>query len=148
MSRQQLNNKTLHSRKQAGATRTGLLLSLLLVAGMLTLAWFMLPQGYNTDTSLIGKGKPAIVLIYDSDSVLSSDLMSSFNEIRGAHENQVEFLLADLNAPGGREFANSKGMSTAGALFFSGEGRLLGVLNGLQEKEVLDNAVRKTFNLP
>ena len=108
----------------------------------------MLPQGYNTDTSLIGKGKPAIVLIYDNETTLSSDLMESFNGIRGTYEDQVEFLLVDLNAPGGREFANANRMNTAGALFFSGEGQLLGVLNRPHEKKVLDNAVRKTFNLP
>jgi hypothetical protein len=108
----------------------------------------MLPQGYSTDTSLIGKGKPAIVLIYDSDNLVSDQLMASFNQVRDTYGNQIEFLLVDLNAPGGRQFANTNGVTTASALFFSPEGRQVAVAHGAHEKEMLEDAIRRKFNLP
>ena len=143
---QRKKNQIYINAQQTGAVKQNLLLTTLITAAILIGAWYMLPPGYSTDTTLIGKGKPAIVLIYDADNAASNALMEGFNQVRGDYQGRVEFLIVDVNAPGGRQFANTNAMATAGALFFSGEGRKITALYEPKEKEALHNTIRQAFS--
>jgi len=114
---------------------------------ILTFAWYMLPQGYSTDTTLIGKGKPTVVLIYDPENMASDALMDSFNQVRGEFKGEVEFIIVDVNAPGGRQFANANAVATASALFFSHRGDRVAIIYSPQAAAVLKKMIRQSFGL-
>lgn len=141
----QMNSLTRTHYRQTGAARQGVLISLLVLVLILIFAWFMLPKGFNKDTSLIGKGKPAIVLIYSYDSVMSTELMEEFNKIRGEYADRVEFLIVDVNAPGGKEFISANGVSAPGALFFSSGGRKVTELYSPAKAPQLKNMMQQAF---
>jgi len=124
-------------------------LAIILFAGIaiLAFAWAMLPQGYSTDISKIGKGKPAIVLIYDAMNAGSDHLMESLTQVRGEFESQVEFIIVDVNTPGGQNFANTNAVPAASALFLSREGKRITVVYPPQEAAALNKLIRQAFNL-
>ncbi|VAX05975.1 hypothetical protein MNBD_GAMMA26-649 [hydrothermal vent metagenome] len=141
----QPTNQTFSGTRQRGAVKHGLLVTCLVAIGILTLAWYMLPHGYSTDITLIGKGKPTIVLIHDSDNMASDLFMNNFNQVRGEFAARVEFVIADVHAPGGRQFANSNGVETASALFFSSEGSKITTIYRPQEADILRKAIQQAF---
>ncbi|MFC1603226.1 hypothetical protein ACFL3U_06635 [Pseudomonadota bacterium] len=124
-------------------------LVIILFAGIAILAfsWAMLPQGYSSDTTKIGKGKPAIVIIYDANNAGSDHIMGSLTQVRGEFESQVEFILVDVNSPGGQDFANANAVPAASALFLSREGKRITVIYPPQETAVLNKIIRQAFNL-
>lgn len=140
-----MNRVTPTKRRQTGITKQGMLVSLLLLALILVFAWFMLPPGFNTDTKLIGKGRPAVVLIYSANSTVSSRLMGEFNKIRGEYASQVEFLIVDVNAPGGKEFVRAHSVAAPGALFFSGDGQKITEVYAPTEAAALKDMMRQAF---
>ena len=147
MTKQRVHNQAHFSIRQLGAVKPSLLATIAAAVGILIFAWYMLPQGYSTDTSLVGKGKPAIAIIYDSGNAASDELMASFNQVRGEFEAQVEFLIVDVDAPGGRQFANANAVATTSALFFSSDGRRIAVLYSPQKATVLNQMIRQKFSL-
>jgi len=114
---------------------------------ILAFSWAMLPQGYSTDTTKIGKGKPAVVIIYDANNAGSDHIMGSMTQVRGEFEGQIEFIIVDVNAPGGQGFANTNAVPAASALFLSGEGERITVVYPPQEAAVLNKLIRQAFNL-
>jgi len=123
-----------------------LLVLTLATSSLLVFAWLMLPQGFNTDIMQIGKGKPAIVLIYDSGSVESDQLSGTLNQMRGEFEERVEFILVDVNAPGGRDFVNANASSPASVLFFSRNGEKVATIYGPQEAATLNKIINRVFD--
>jgi len=124
-----------------------LLIILFSAIAILAFAWAMLPQGYSTDTTIIGKGKPAIVIIYDANNAGSDHIMESVTQVRGEFESQVEFILVDVNAPGGREFTNTNAVAAPSALLLSRQGKRITVVYPPQEAAALNNITRQAFNL-
>jgi len=124
-------------------------LLVILFAGIVILAfsWVMLPQGYSTDITKIGKGKPAVVIIYDANNAGSDHIMGSFTQVRGEFESQVEFIIVDVNTPGGQDFANTNVVPAASALFLSRQGERITVIYPPQEAAALNKIIRQAFNL-
>jgi len=123
------------------------LIILLSITVILAFSWAMLPQGYSTDITKIGKGKPAIVLIYDTMNAGSDHLMGSFTQVRGEFESQVEFIIVDVNAPGGQDFANTNAVPAASGLLLSRQGKRITVIYPPQEAAELKQTIRRAFNL-
>lgn len=109
--------------------------------------WAAFPPSYNTDLSLIGKGKPAIVLIFDKENVASMDLMEEFNQIRDDYEGEIEFLVADIGTTVGDQFASSHSMGSASAVYFMGGGEKVIAFYGPQDRAVLRDSIKQSFGL-
>jgi len=124
-------------------------LLIILFAGIVILAFAsaMLPKGYNTDTTIIGKGKPAIAIIYDANNAGSDHIMETVTQVRGEFESQVEFIIVDINAPGGQEFANTNAVAAPSALLLSHQGERITVVYPPQEAAALNKTIRRAFNL-
>ena len=96
-----------------------------------------LPRGYSDDLTLIGKGKPAIVLIRDKNAVQTFELMEVMNGIRDQYAGQVEFLLTDFNTPQGRAFMAANDARRVTLVLLDADGKLVKVIYPPQTAESL-----------
>ena len=85
--------------------------------------WSQLPRGfYPTDLSLVGNGRPALVLAYDPNFGGGMAAMELMNVIRSDYEERVQFLVARFGLPEGRAFANRHRAVDGTILLFAGDG--------------------------
>lgn len=131
--------------RQHGALKHNLAAIVLIVGGMTALIWSLLPPSYSMDLSQIGRGKPAVVLVYDAGDMSSIKLMENFNPIRGNYDDAIHFLVADVNTPSGGQYAEAKGLSAATTVFYSASGEPVLQLRGLQETAVLTESIREVY---
>ena len=94
---------------QQGALKHNLMAFLLVAVGLVFLVGAMLPPSYNADLTLIGKGKPSVVIVYDSGSLSSVQLVENMNPIKQELNQSIHFLLADVNSPNGGAFQRAIG---------------------------------------
>jgi hypothetical protein len=86
------------------------------------LIWTQLPdRPYPTDLNLVGKGKPAIVLVYDVNTAGGMMVMELLKPLREEYDGQVEFLVASMGLPDGRAFAQHYRISSGAVVFFSAD---------------------------
>lgn len=87
------------------------------------LIWTQLPERpYPTDLNLVGKGKPALVLIYDANNAGGMMTMELLAPLRDEYGDQVEFLVASLGLPDGQAFAKHYRISSGAVAFFLADG--------------------------
>lgn len=87
-----------------------------------------LPRGYSDDLSRIGKGKPALVLVRDKESVPSFNQLELMNGLRGRYEAKVEFLLTDYDTPAGQAFMQTNKAERGALALFDSNGDLVKIL--------------------
>lgn len=116
-----------------------------LILVLLGIFVWSLPRGYSVDLSRIGKGGDVVVLVHDQGIMASDRLMQVVDTVRSGYEGRVEFLVADLNLPAGREFAKVHGVESATLIFFGPDGRKLKTLRGLQDEGALRDALNRDF---
>ena len=133
--------------RQCGALKHNLIGLVLVSAGLVLMVWAALPPSYNTDLSLIGQGKPTVVLVFDNENVASSTLMEGFNKVRDDYEGMVEFLVADINTDMGELFAFRNQVNSASAIYFNGNGERVLAFHGPQDEAVLHDSIRQSFGL-
>jgi len=133
-------------RFQQGALKYNLIAVFLVIAGLVILAGTLFPPSYSTDLSLIGKDKPSVVIVYDSDNLSSIQLVESMNPIKLQLDGAIHFLLADVNSPNGGAFQRSVGVHDGTALFYSRTGEKLFELNGSRETNELHSIIERTFD--
>jgi hypothetical protein len=100
-----------------------------------------LPRGYSDDLSRIGKGKAALVLVRDKNSVESFDLIEVMNAVRDQYAGRVEFLLTDFDTPEGRAFMASKGAARVTLVMLDANGKMVNVLSPPQTAESVEQAI-------
>ena len=107
-----------------------------------TLIWSQLPRAaYSTDLTRIGKGRPALVLAYDIQSMGGMTGMGLLDNLRGDYADRVEFLVADLGVPVGREFAQHFGAINGTVTLLSGDGTHLRTIHPPIAADMLLQAV-------
>ena len=121
------------------------LLFLVLLAGIVGLAIWNLPRGYSTDLSRIGQGGNVVVQVHDHGLVSSTTLMESLNKVRHDYEGVIEFVVADLQIPAGRAFAQTHNAEAATLLLFAPNGTRLGVVQGAHEPVVLRKILDQVY---
>jgi hypothetical protein len=121
------------------------LLFLVLLAGIVGLAIWTLPRGYSTDLSRIGQGGNVVVQVHDHGLVSSTTLMESLNKVRHDYEGVIEFVVADLQIPAGRAFAQTHNAEAATLLLFAPDGTRLGVVQGAHEPVVLRRILDQVY---
>ncbi len=98
---------------------------------------FLLPKGFSDDLSLIGKGKPAVVLVRDNQTVQSHELIDVMNALRERYSAKVEFLLTDHNTPKGETFMAENQTTRATLVLMDAQGKKVKILRAPQTEESL-----------
>ena len=98
---------------------------LALLAGVF-LATGLLKAPMGADLSVVGNGRPALVLAYENFSPVGGDALNRLKEVRPDYEDRLQFVVADLGTPQGRAFAGRFGLADGVAVFLTGAGEPLG----------------------
>jgi hypothetical protein len=98
---------------------------------------YLLPKGFSDDLSLIGKGKPAVVLVRDNQTVQSHELIDVMNALRDRYSAKVEFLLTDHNTPKGETFMAENQATRATLVLMDAQGKKVKILQAPQTEESL-----------
>ncbi|MCB1936280.1 MAG: hypothetical protein KDF59_10100 [Nitrosomonas sp.] len=139
MQRQHLSKPVIKQSKLPKLITLGLVLIIIIFAVSL------LPRGFSGDTSVIGKGIPVLVLVHDDNILQSGETMVVMNQIRNEYAARLEFVVADINTPEGRAFANSSGFMPTALIFYSSTGQNLRVIYSPQTAESLRQALEVIF---
>lgn len=87
-----------------------------LLAGAL-LVFAQLRSSIHTDLSVVGQGKPALVLAYENFSPTSGDALERLRAVRADYDDRMEFVVADLGTPEGQAFALRHNLINGTVLF-------------------------------
>ena len=121
------------------------LITLTFISLIAFVAISLLPRGFSEDTSLIGKGTNVLLLVHDSNILQSADTMVAMNEVRNEYTGRLEFLVADIQTPAGKAFAEQQGLQPAALVFFSGDGTKLQTLYSPQTGASLRQELNTIF---
>lgn len=113
---------------------------------VIVIAVSLLPRGFSQDLSVIGQGTKALVLVHDGNILQSADTMVAMNAVRDDFEERVAFIVADINTPEGKRFADSHGFGPAALAFFAANGDRLQLLYSEQTGESLRQHLNTTFS--
>lgn len=138
---QRQNTKTVISRR----SKWPKLITLGLILMITLFAVSLLPRGFSDDTSIIGKGTPVLLLVHDDNILQSGETMVVMNKIRNEYAERLEFVVADINTPEGRAFAQRNGYMPAALVFYSADGRNLQTRYSSQTVESLQRELNTIF---
>ena len=99
--------------------------SLTAVVGLGYLLTTVIGKPVSTDLSVIGKGKPVLVLVYQNHSPTGGEALNRLNQVRNDYESQYDFVVADLGVPQGSAFASRYRMVDGQAMFLNQDGEPL-----------------------
>tara|TARA_R110002167_G_scaffold64899_5_gene183494 strand:- start:888 stop:1292 length:405 start_codon:yes stop_codon:yes gene_type:complete len=77
----------------------------------------------SADLSVVGQGRPSLVLGFESYSPTGGDALNRLNLIRGDYEDRMVFVVADLGTPQGQAFARQHNLRDGVAIFVSPDGK-------------------------
>jgi len=124
------------------------LLILLLLTSASAFIWQQLPgAGYSTDLTRVGAGQPTLVLAQHGHYVGGAEVMELMNSIRSEYIGRVEFLVANLQMPDGRAFAERHAAGDGTVMLFDRDGRRLGLLHQPTSSAQLRGALAQAFDL-
>ncbi|MFT6712238.1 MAG: hypothetical protein ACJATO_002627, partial [Arenicella sp.] len=105
-----------------------------------TLGYFLTMSGgkpIGSDLSVIGQGKPVLVLAYENYSPTGGDALNRLRRISSDYDSQLDFVVADLGTPDGRAFANRHQLFDGQAVLLKSNGQPLGGMSiPADEKEL------------
>ena len=114
------------------------LIYLLFFVALAALILSQLPRGsYSTDLTLIGNGRPALVLAYDINSMGGMEVMKLMDAVRDDYTDRVEFLIADLGTPQGIQFAKRHNAINGTVMFYSAKGSYVRTIHVPPDTETL-----------
>ena len=79
----------------------------------------------STDLSVIGQGKPVLVLAYENFSPTGGEALNRLRQVRSDYDSRLDFVVADLGTPQGRAFANRYQLVDGQAVFLKQDGQPL-----------------------
>lgn len=98
----------------------------LVVLGVLAAAvWWLLPQPYPADLSRIGQGRPALVMVFDPELVVSGDQAAELDAARDSLEPHMEVLVANAGRPDAGRLIARYDARPGMLLRFDAEGELI-----------------------
>ncbi len=107
---------------------------------LLVLGYFLtmrIGKPINSDLSVIGQGKPVLVLAYENYSPSGGDALNRLRQIRSDFDSRLEFVVADMGTPQGREFAQRYQLGDGQAVFLKRDGQALSVTNIPEDEQEL-----------
>ena len=99
----------------------------------------------SADLSVIGQGKPTLVLAYENFSPTGGEALNRLRRIQSDFESRLEFVVADLGTPHGRAFAERHEFHNAQALFLSQDGQALQVTGIPEDDQELRDHLEATL---
>ena len=81
----------------------------------------------STDLSIVGQGKPALVLAYENYSPAGGEALNRLRKVRSDFDSRLDFAVADLGTPQGRAFAERFQLGDGHAVFLMQDGQPLTV---------------------
>ena len=123
--------------KQSGSAARNGVITVLIVCVLLVFAAMMLPKGFSSDISMIGKGKPVIVLMHDKNSVKSQQLMELLNKLRPDYAGRLEFLAVDIDSQEGQAFSRQQNVGGTKLILFDAAGTRLNVYDEFVAEQAL-----------
>ena len=82
----------------------------------------------GTDLSVIGKGKPVLVLAYENFSLTGGEALNRLRKVRSDYDSRLDFVVADLSTPRGDGFAGRYKLVDGQAVFLKQDGQPLSVM--------------------
>jgi hypothetical protein len=76
----------------------------------------------SSDLSVVGKGKPALVLAYENFSPTGGAALNRLRQVRSDYDAQLDFLVADMGTPQGKAFAERYQLVDGLAVFLTQDG--------------------------
>ncbi len=133
---------------QKGAALRSTLITIAIVVVALAIAATQLPRGFSEDVSVIGQGKPVVVLVHNKESMLSLNLMTLMNEVRPDYRDYVEFLTVDIATDNGRSFVDRYQLDGSIMLvLFDRDGAVRGILPNIEDEARLRSVLNNAFSL-
>ena len=120
-----------------------------ILAALIATGYFMTISGgkpIGTDLSVVGQGKPALVLAYENFSPTGGDALNRLRNVRGDYDSRLHFVVADLGTPQGRAFANRYQLVDGMAIFLKQDGQPLGVTTISADENVLRRDLEVNLN--
>ncbi len=111
--------------------------ALLALVGICYLMMVGAGKPVSTDLSVIGQGKPVLVLVYENYSPRSTDALSQLNQVMDDYQQRLAFVIADVGVPQGRAFADRHRLASGQALFLKPDGEPLQAMNIATEESEL-----------
>lgn len=82
----------------------------------------------SSDLSVIGQGRPALVLAYENYSPTGGEALDRLRRVRGDYESRLDFVVADLGTPQGQAFANRYQLIEGQVVFLDKHGQPVQVI--------------------
>lgn len=79
----------------------------------------------GTDLSVIGQGKPSLVLAYQNYSPVGGEALNRLRKVRHNFDEDLLFIVADLGTPQGEHFARRYSLADGDAVFLTSDGTFL-----------------------
>ncbi|MGL4713165.1 MAG: hypothetical protein ACRCWP_11620 [Shewanella sp.] len=103
------------------------------IVALLGILLMVMPKGFSTTHEEIGRGKPAVVFVYDPNLTVSHSQTEQMNEARAHLGDNVVFLLARVGDPNGAKLIAKYRAQSSELLLFDPAGHLTkrqyGVIN-------------------
>ena len=130
------------SDKERRAGRTSLRNWGILFAVAIAGIWYLIQDVTATmaehDLSRIGNGIPAVVQIHDQRCTACVALQREARDAMQQFEDEeLQYLVADLKTPAGKNLAAAHGVSNVTLLLFDGDGQRRKILSGPSTSELL-----------
>ena len=113
------------------------LLLLLAIVAALVIGTKYFIQPMDTDLSVVGQGKPSLVLAYENFSPDSGATLNQLTRVKKDYQQYMNFVVADLGAPQGQAFARRHNLVNGMVVFFSGSGEALKLLRLTSDEQEL-----------
>ena len=104
---------------------------------LLNANYYWMQVAHPTDLTLIGNGRPALVLAYDINSMGGMEVMKLMDAVRDDYTDRVEFLIADLGTPQGIQFAKRHNAINGTVMFYSAKGSYVRTIHVPPDTETL-----------
>ena len=99
--------------------------SLVALVGLGYLMTTVVGKPIGTDLSIIGKGRPALVLVYQNYSPTGGEALNRLSQVKDDYDSRLDFVVANLGVPEGRAFANRYKLVDGQAIFLKSNGQPL-----------------------
>jgi len=96
--------------------------SLVAIAALALVVTQVAVKPISADLSLVGQGKPALVLAYENFSPNGGEALTRLRQVSADYESQMHFVVADLGTPQGQAFARRHGLNDGQAVFLLADG--------------------------
>jgi len=99
---------------------------------LVVLGYFLTMGGgkpIGSDLSVIGQGKPVLVLAYENFSPIGGEALNRLRQVRSDYDLRLNFVVADLGTPHGRAFASRHRLADGQAVFLNQDGQAIRVIS-------------------